>query len=108
MFHAAKLLKDGLPDLLKDESEQIGAKLLGEAMERPIKTLVQNSGGNMSVLEAIEQSGDMFTGYDLRRMEMVDMMERGIYDSYSVIKVLLEDSVSLAGMVITTECILVK
>ena len=37
-----------------------------------------------------------------------DMMDSGIYDSYNVIKVILEDSISLAGMVITTECILVK
>lgn len=36
------------------------------------------------------------------------MMDRGIYDSYNVIKVILQDSISLAGMVITTECILVK
>jgi chaperonin GroEL (HSP60 family) len=36
------------------------------------------------------------------------MMEAGIYDSYNVVKVILEDSVSLASMVVTTECILVK
>lgn len=39
---------------------------------------------------------------------MCDMMDRGIYDSYNVVKVILEDSVSLAGMVVSTECILVK
>jgi chaperonin GroEL (HSP60 family) len=36
------------------------------------------------------------------------MMDRGIIDSLNVVKVILEDSISLAGMVITTECILVK
>ena len=36
------------------------------------------------------------------------MMDNGIYDSFNVVKVILQDSVSLAGMVITTECILVK
>ena len=36
------------------------------------------------------------------------MMDSGIYDSYNVIKVILEDAISLAGMIITTECILVK
>ncbi len=39
---------------------------------------------------------------------MCDMMDNGIYDSFNVIKVILQDSVSLAGMVVTTECILVK
>jgi len=36
------------------------------------------------------------------------MMDEGIIDSFNVVKVILEDSVSLAGMVMTTECILVK
>jgi len=36
------------------------------------------------------------------------MVDRGIYDSYEVIRTLLQDSISLASMVITTECILVK
>ena len=50
----------------------------------------------------------MFTGLDMRTMEVCDLMDRGVYDSFNVIKVILEDSISLAGMVITTECILVK
>ena len=44
----------------------------------------------------------------MRTMEVCDLMDRGVYDSLNVIKVILEDSISLAGMVITTECILVK
>jgi len=64
--------------------------------------------GAASVIDKIEQREDFFTGFDLRKEEVCDMMERGIYDSFNVIKVILEDSVSLAGMVVTTECILVK
>ena len=37
-----------------------------------------------------------------------DMVESGVVDSYSVIKSILQDSVSLAGMLITTECLVVK
>ena len=45
---------------------------------------------------------------DMRTMEKCDLMDRGVYDSFNVIKVILQDAISLAGMVITTECILVK
>ena len=44
----------------------------------------------------------------MRTEEIVDMMDEGIYDSLNVVKVVLEDAVSLASMIITTECILVK
>ena len=44
----------------------------------------------------------------MNKEEICDMMDRGIYDSYNVIKVILEDAVSLAGMIMSTECILVK
>lgn len=50
----------------------------------------------------------MFLGCDIKSLEICDMMDRGIIDSLNVVKVILEDSISLAGMVITTECILVK
>lgn len=44
----------------------------------------------------------------MKKEQVCDMMDSGIYDSYNVIKVILEDAISLAGMIITTECILVK
>lgn len=44
----------------------------------------------------------------MKKEEVCDMMDSGIYDSFNVIKVILEDAISLAGMIITTECILVK
>jgi chaperonin GroEL len=59
-------------------------------------------------IEKILDAGDFFTGYDIRNEEICDMMDRGLYDSLNVVKVILEDSVSLAGMVVSTECILVK
>ena len=109
-YHASKLLVDGLSDQLTDPSEQMGAKILGQAMQVPIQKLIRNKTNTSGahIIDKIEQSGDFFTGYDLQNERMCDMMEAGIYDSLNVIKVILEDSVSLASMVITTECILVK
>ena len=76
----------------------------------PINQLLTNKTGASAanILEKIESHGDFFTGYDMREEEICDLMDVGIYDSCNVIKVILQDSISLAGMVITTECILVK
>lgn len=110
LLHASKLLEDGLPDLLSDRSQQIGAQILGQAMQVPISKLIRNKTDNSGahIIEQILESGDFFTGFDVKNLEICDMMDRGIYDSYNVIKVILQDSIGLASMVITTECILVK
>jgi chaperonin GroEL len=110
LYHASKLIEDGLPDMLSDPSEQVGAKILSEALKSPINTLVMNKEGLSAAnkIDKILAAGDFFTGYDIRNEEICDMMDRGIYDSLNVVKVILEDSVSLAGMVVSTECILVK
>jgi chaperonin GroEL len=96
--------------LSRDPSEVIGAKLLALAMRAPLDTLIQNKLGRSSahIVEQMEASGDFFRGFDVKREEMCDMMDRGIYDSFSVVRTVLEDAVSLAGMIVTTECILVK
>ena len=110
LYHASKLLEDGLPDILSDPSERIGAQILGRALQAPINQLVMNQENRSAahILDKMSEAGDFFTGYDIKKQEMCDMMDRGIYDSYNVIKVILEDSVSLAGMIVSTECILVK
>ena len=110
LYHASKLIEDGLPDMLSDPSEQVGAKILSEALKAPINTLVMNKEGLSAAnkIDKILEAGDFFTGYDVRKEEICDMMDRGLYDSLNVVKVILEDSVSLAGMVVSTECILVK
>ena len=110
LYHASKLLEDGLPHIIEDESERIGAQILGQAMKQPIRQVIWNKLGKdpAPILDKIEKSADFFTGFDCFSEEICDMIDRGIYDSYSVVKVLLEDSVSLAGMIVTTECILVK
>ena len=67
MYHASKLLEDGLPHLLDDPSEQLGAKILGEAMKVPLSQLITNKSGVSAahIIEKIEDAGDFFTGYDI-------------------------------------------
>ena len=70
------------------------------------------------ILEKIEREGNFFAGYDVKNgkvslnrffiEKMCDMIEAGVVDSFSVVKTILQDAVSLAGMLITTECLVVK
>jgi chaperonin GroEL (HSP60 family) len=85
------LLEDGLPHVLTERSEQIGAQILGQAMRVPIQNLIKNKTDNSGahIIDQIENSGDFFTGFDVKNEEICDMMDRGIYDSLNVIKVIL-------------------
>ena len=50
----------------------------------------------------------MFTGYDVQREQVCDMIESGIVDSQQVVQAYLQDAVSLAGMLLTTECLVLR
>ena len=50
----------------------------------------------------------MFCGFDVHSEQLCDMVEEGIVDSLQVVQTYLQDSVSLAGMLLTTECLVVK
>lgn len=62
LLHASKLLDEGLPDILSDPSEQIGAKILGQAMRVPISKLIYNKTDNSGagIIQKLEESGDVF------------------------------------------------
>ena len=79
-------------------------------MRIPINKLIENKIGmsGANIIQKIDEQGDFFTGFDINKLEICDMMDAGIIDSLNVIKVILEDAISLAGMVITTECIVIK
>ena len=110
LIHASKLLETGLPDMLSDPSERVGARILGQALKTPISQLLKNctSQSGALIIDKIKNSESFFTGYNIHTEQLVDMMDEGIYDSLNVVKVVLEDAVSLASMIITTECIIVK
>ena len=50
----------------------------------------------------------MFTGYDVQREQVCDMIESGIVDSQQVVQAYMQDAVSLAGMLLTTECLVLR
>ncbi len=76
----------------------------------PIKLVIENKTAlkSATILRKIEEEGNMFAGFDVKEEKICDMVEEGVVDSLQVVQTYLQDSVSLAGMLLTTECLVVK
>jgi chaperonin GroEL len=89
--------------------EIYGAKLLVSACKAPLSTILSNAGINFEVVQnEILKVEKMSYGFDARRLEYVDMIDSGIIDPAKVTRTALENAVSIAGMMITTECTLIE
>ncbi len=81
---------------------------MSRAIEAPIRTIVSNAGGEGSVVVAKVSEGKKDFGYDAKKEEYVDMLKAGIIDPKKVTRIALENAASVAGMILTTECALIK
>ncbi|WP_196890657.1 chaperonin GroEL [Aureivirga marina] len=91
----------------ENADEETGINIIDRAIEEPLRQIVQNAGGEGSVVVAkvIEGSGDF--GYNAKNEEYVQMLSAGIIDPTKVTRVALENAASVAGMILTTACTLV-
>ncbi|UZH56250.1 chaperonin GroEL [Salinimicrobium tongyeongense] len=87
--------------------EATGIQIVSRAIEAPLRTIVQNAGGEGSVVINKVLEGKDHYGYDAKSDTYVDMMKAGIIDPKKVTRVALENAASVAGMILTTECSLV-
>jgi len=71
-----------------------------------LRTIVENAGGEGSVVAAKVYEGKGDFGYDANTETYVDMMKAGIIDPKKVTRIALENAASVAGMILTTECAL--
>ncbi len=87
--------------------EVTGIQIVSKAIEAPLRTIVENAGGEGSVVinKVLEGKGDF--GYDAKNDIYVDMLKTGIIDPKKVTRVALENAASVAGMILTTECALI-
>ncbi|AFU67954.1 heat shock protein 60 family chaperone GroEL [Psychroflexus torquis ATCC 700755] len=88
-----------------DADEQTGINIIAKAIESPMRTIVENAGGEGSVVINKVLEGDL--GYDAKTNTYVDMIKAGIIDPKKVARIALENAASVAGMILTTECALV-
>jgi len=92
----------------ENSDENTGIQIVEKAIEAPIRTIVENAGGEGSiVISKVLESKDNI-GYDAKKEEYVDMLKAGIIDPKKVTRIALENAASVAGMILTTECAVVE
>jgi len=85
--------------------EQIGLKIILKALEEPTKQIVKNAGYEGSVIVEQLKGKEKGIGFDAQEGEFTDMVKRGIVDPTKVTRSALQNAASIAGMVLTTECL---
>ena len=87
--------------------EATGLQIVERAIEAPLRTIVENAGGEGSVVVAKVMEGKNDFGYDAKSETYVNLMEAGIIDPKKVTRVAIENAASVSGMILTTECALI-
>jgi chaperonin GroEL len=87
------------------DDEATGAAILRRALEEPLRRIAVNAGQDGSVIVQEVRALPSGQGYDALRGEFGDMLQKGIIDPAKVTRSALENAVSIAGMVLTTNCL---
>jgi chaperonin GroEL len=90
------------------EEELLGAFIVAKAMRTPLKRIVENSGLNGEQISAMLIEKDFEIGYDAYDQTFVNMYDKGILDPAKVVRSTLQNAASIASMILTTECLVVK
>jgi chaperonin GroEL len=89
-----------------NEDENIGVNIVRKALEAPLRTIAENAGveGSVILQRVLNSKGDM--GYNARTDKFEDLKIAGVIDPTKVTRIALENASSIAGMVLTTECVI--
>ena len=100
--------QDALKDLKGENAdEQTGINIVARAIEEPLRQIVANAGGEGAVVVDKVRAGKGDYGYNARTEVYEDMRKAGVIDPAKVARVALENAASIAGMFLTTECLIV-
>jgi chaperonin GroEL len=106
LVRAQKSLK-GLK--LSESDEQIGVDIIRRAIEEPMRIIVQNAGGEGSiVIEKVRTSKENNYGYNALTDEYEDLVAAGVIDPTKVTRTALQNAASIAGLLLTTEALIVE
>lgn len=94
---------------IANSDEQIGVDIVTKSLEAPLYQIVTNAGGNGDVVvHYVKQSDADSYGYNARTNEYGDMLVMGVIDPTKVTRTAIENAVSIASMVLMTECVIVE
>ena len=91
----------------ENADETTGIKIVERAIEEPLRQIVENAGLEGSVVVQKVREGEGGYGYNARKDTYENLRESGIIDPAKVARVALENAASIAGMFLTTECVIV-
>ena len=89
-----------------NEDENIGVQIVKKALEAPLRTIADNAGVEGSVILQKVLNGKDSYGYNARTDKFEDLKKAGVIDPTKVTRIALENAASIAGMVLTTECVI--
>ena len=93
--------------LTLEGDEKVGAQIVKRALEEPIRQIVENAGLEGSVVvEKVLSNPSVTWGFDAETLQYTDMMQAGIIDPTKVERCALQNAASVAGLLLTTECLI--
>ena len=95
---------DGLKG--ENDDQTTGINIIRQAIEAPLRTIVSNAGGEGSVVINAVKAGEGDFGYNAREDKYENMLVAGIIDPTKVTRLALENAASIAGLLLTTECVI--
>ncbi|MFM2049047.1 MAG: chaperonin GroEL [Bacteroidota bacterium] len=91
-----------------NEDEQTGIEIIRRAIEEPLRTIVANAGIEGSVVVMKVREGKKDFGFNARTEKYENLLASGVIDPTKVTRIALENASSIAGMLLTTECIIAE
>jgi chaperonin GroEL len=92
----------------ENEDEETGISIIRRALEEPLRQIVENAGMEGSVVVQKVREGKSDFGYNARTETYEKLFEAGVIDPTKVARIALENAASIAGMLLTTECVLAE
>jgi chaperonin GroEL len=89
-----------------NDDETFGVNIVKRALEEPLRQIVANAGGEGSIVVQKVKEGKADFGYNARTETYENLLSAGVIDPTKVTRVALENAASIAGMLLTTECVL--
>jgi chaperonin GroEL len=91
------------------EDEKVGVEIVRRALEEPIRMIVQNAGAEGSIVVArVRESKEKNFGYNAATDAYEDLAKSGVIDPTKVTRTALQNAASIAGLLLTTECVVVE
>ena len=92
-----------------DDDEKTGIEIVRRALEEPIRLIVQNAGAEGAIVVGkVKEAAKLNYGYNAQTDEYEDLVLAGVIDPTKVTRTALQNAASIAGLLLTTECVIVE